>query len=276
MGCRKPEKRNEARRLRREEGMAIKKIAERIGVSPASVLVWTRDIELTSQQLADLQGRERRNRESFGSRSETWAHVARVRRLAWQEEGRRRARLGDARHEAGCMLYWAEGGKSRNLLSLANSDANMMRFFARFLRECLDVDSQRFRVRVNVYLGNGLSIAEIEDYWLNTLEAPRSCLRGHTINSLPTSSSGQKKSLPHGVCTLRVSKGTSLVQHIYGAIQEYAGFEEPRWLDGPPRKPPRNKQPPADDLDQAAQAGFRAGLRCAHGTDPRLRSGDGA
>ena len=86
MGCRKPEKRNEARRLRREEGMAIKKIAERIGVSPASVLVWTRDIELTSQQLADLQGRERRNRESFGSRSETWAHVARVRRLAWQEE----------------------------------------------------------------------------------------------------------------------------------------------------------------------------------------------
>jgi hypothetical protein len=24
---------------------------------------------------------------------------------------------------------------------------------------------------------------------------------------------------------------TQIVQHIYGAIQEYAGFEEPRWLD---------------------------------------------
>jgi len=24
---------------------------------------------------------------------------------------------------------------------------------------------------------------------------------------------------------------TEIVQHIYGAIQEYAGFEEPRWLD---------------------------------------------
>jgi hypothetical protein len=39
---------------------------------------------------------------------------------------------------------------------------------------------------------------------------------------------------------LRVLKSTHLVQHIYGAIQEYAGFDEPRWLDGPPRKPASN------------------------------------
>jgi transposase-like protein len=255
MGCYKPEKREEARRLRREEGMAIKRIAQRIGASPASVLVWTRDVELTPEQVAALQERERINRESFGNRSETWAHVARLRRLDWQEEGRRRARLGDPLHEAGCMLYWAEGGKSRNLLGMANSDANMMRFFARFLRECLDVDSQRFRVRLNVYLDNGLSLAEIEDYWLDALEVPRSCLRGHTLNNYPTSSSGRKKSLPYGVCHLRVTKATPLVQHIYGAIQEYAGFEEPRWLDGPPRKSQagrRRKKPPAGELDKAA------------------------
>jgi hypothetical protein len=24
---------------------------------------------------------------------------------------------------------------------------------------------------------------------------------------------------------------TAIVQHIYGAIQEYAGFERPEWLD---------------------------------------------
>jgi transposase-like protein len=256
MGCYKPEKRDEARRLRRAEGMAIKKIAQRIGVSPASVLVWTRDIELAPEQRAALQDRERRNRESFGSRSETWAHVARMRRLEWQEEGRIRARLGDPLHEAGCMLYWGEGGKSRNLLSLANSDANMMRFFARFLRESLEVDPVRFRVRLNVYLGNGLALVEIEDHWLGALEAPRSCLRGHTLNSYPTSSSGQKKSLPYGVCTLRVARATPLVQHIYGAIQEYAGFEEPRWLDGPPQKSragrKRRRKPPTDELDKAA------------------------
>jgi transposase-like protein len=121
----KPIEKGVARQLRAEHGYPIKQIAKLLDVSPASVLVWTRDIELTPQQLAALQERERRNRESFGNRSETWAHVARLRRLAWQEEGRRRARLGDALYEAGCMLYWAEGSKSRNLLSLSNSDANM-------------------------------------------------------------------------------------------------------------------------------------------------------
>jgi transposase-like protein len=254
MGSYKPEKRDEARRLRREEGIAIKKIARRIGVSPSSVLVWTRDIELTPEQLDALQVRERSNRESFRSRAKTWRHVARLRRLDWQEQGRRRARLGDPLHEAGCMLYWAEGGKSRNLLSLVNSDANMLRFFARFLRECLEVESERFRVRLNVYLGNGLSMVEIEDFWLDALEAPRSCLRKHTLNSYPTSSSGQKRSLRYGVCTLRVAQGTPLVQHIYGAIQEYAGFEEPHRLDGPPRKQRKKKQAPTDTdrLDNAA------------------------
>ena len=39
-----------------------------------------------------------------------------------------------------------------------------------------------------------------------------------------------KKSLPYGVCTLRAKKSTPIVQHIYGAIQEYAGFEQPKWL----------------------------------------------
>jgi transposase-like protein len=255
VGSYKPEKRAEARRLRREKGMAIKKIAQRIGVSPSSVLVWTRDIELTPEQQAALQDRERRNRESFGSRAETWSHVARLRRLGWQEDGRKQAKLGDPLHEAGCMLYWAEGTKGRNSLTLCNSDPHMLRFFARFLRECLDVSTEDFRIRLNVYLGNGLTLTEIEDHWLKVLEAPRTCLRAHTLNNYPTSSSGRKKSLPFGVCSLRIASSTRLLQHIYGAIQEYVGFEEPRWLDGAPRKSQagrRRKKSPADELDMAA------------------------
>jgi hypothetical protein len=153
------------------------------------------------------------------------------------------------------MLYWAEGTKDRNSLTLCNSDPHMVRFFARFLRESLGVRAEDFRIRLNVYLGNGLALTEIEDHWLEVLEAPRTCLRAHTLNNYPTSSSGQKKSLPFGVCSLRVASSTRLVQHIYGAIQEYVGFEEPRWLDGPPRKSragPRRKKPPDEGLDKAA------------------------
>jgi hypothetical protein len=107
----------------------------------------------------------------------------------------------------------------------------MMRFFWRFLGECFDVPRERVTLRLNVYLGNGLPLTAIENAWLDALSLPRSCLRGHTINHFPTSSSGKKKNrLPYGVCQLRLHS-TPVLQHIYGAIQEYAGFDEPRWLD---------------------------------------------
>jgi hypothetical protein len=135
------------------------------------------------------------------------------------------------------MLYWAEGAKGRNSLNFVNSEVSMLGLFMRFLRNCLDVPNERITLRLNVYTGNGLSLREIEDYWLDALDLPRSCLRGHTLNHMPTSSSGRKKNrLPHGVAQLRVLKSTHLVQHVLGAIQEHGGFDEPAWLDGPPRK----------------------------------------
>ena len=138
---------------------------------------------------------------------------------------------------AGCMLYWAEGSKERNVVKFANSDPAMVRFFVRFLRECFDVSPKEFRLRLNVYTNNGLTLRQIEKHWLESLGLPRTCLRGHSLNVYPTSSSGKRgKKLPYGVCFLTVAKSTHILQHIYGAIQQYGGFEEPRWLDGPPRK----------------------------------------
>ena len=141
------------------------------------------------------------------------------------------------------MLYWAEGAKARNVVWFANSDIAMVRFFGGFLRTSFDVPDERFTIRLNVYTGNGLSLEEIEDRWLSELSLPRSSLRSHIVNHFPTSSSGQKRNrLPYGVCTLKLHD-TRVAQHIYGAIQEYAGFEEPRWLDGPPVKPrPKRKR----------------------------------
>jgi hypothetical protein len=130
------------------------------------------------------------------------------------------------------MLFWAEGSKNRNTVCLTNSDPHLVRFFIAFLRRSFGVPSNDFTVRLHVYLGNGLELEEIEDFWLACLELPRSALRKHAINALPTSSSGRKKNkLPYGVCTLRVQRSTWIVQHIFGAIQEYGDFEQPAWLD---------------------------------------------
>jgi hypothetical protein len=129
------------------------------------------------------------------------------------------------------MLYWAEGAKTRNTIKFANSDPQMVLLFRRFLTEALAVELDEIVMTLNVYTNNGLSIEEIERYWLDLLALPATAVRKHTLNHMPTSSSGRAKNkLPYGVCTLRVGS-TWLLQHIYGAIQEYAGFDEPAWLD---------------------------------------------
>ncbi len=109
----------------------------------------------------------------------------------------------------------------------------MVRFFRLFLTQALRVPIDKIVMTLNVYTNNGLSIEEIERHWLDVLELPPTAVRKHTLNNMPTSSSGRAKNkLPYGVCTLAVYSGRA-IQHIYGAVQEYARFEEPRWLDGP-------------------------------------------
>ena len=230
--ARKPLERG-ASRVLRTDGMPIKRIARALGVSPSSVHAWTRDIALTAEQREhNLRGpRGPVNPDVIAARAAAWQLRNREKRKAYQKEGRERARSSDPLYLAGCMLYWAEGSKSRNDVRLTNSDPDLVKLFCRFLTESLSVPTAGITLRLNVYLNNGLAIEEIEAYWLELLDLDRGCLRKHSIDSMPTSSSGQRTNrLPYGVCTVSVYS-TRIVQHIFGAIQEYAGFEQPRWLD---------------------------------------------
>jgi hypothetical protein len=227
---RKPEERAAARELRRE-ALSYKRIAAILRISASSALYWTRDIELTPEQVAANLGTGITAAEEVVSRrARAWSERSRNRRLAFQLEGRVRAREGDCLHNAGCMLYWAERTKSKNAVGFSNSDISMVAFFLRFLTTCFEVEMNRLTLALHVYLNNGLTIAEIEDHWLDALDLPRSCLRKHQINPLPSSSSGSKRNrLPYGVGSLKYTD-TRTVQHIYGAIQEYAGVDNQAWL----------------------------------------------
>lgn len=107
----------------------------------------------------------------------------------------------------------------------------MVSLFRRFLTESLGIGAEKILLVLNVYTNNGISIEEIERYWLDLLGLPATSVRKHTLNHMPTSSSGRARNrLPYGVCTLRVHS-TRAVQHVYGAIQQYGGFDDAAWLD---------------------------------------------
>jgi transcriptional regulator with XRE-family HTH domain len=225
----KPVEQSEARRLRLEDGLALRVIAARLGVSVSSVSRWTRDIELTEAQHERLrQANPIYNQQLRGHAGRSAS--ARAARVAAQEHGRAMARRRNPEHLAGCMLHWAEGSKARNRVVFTNSDPEMLRAYLRFLRGPCDVTDERVGLTINCHLNNGLALGAIEAWWLEELDLPASALRTATVNRPSSASRWGRNVLVYGTARLCVHS-TFLIQSIYGAIQEYAGFERPEWLD---------------------------------------------
>ena len=141
--------RHQARWYRRYEGRSVKEIARVVGASPSTVSLWVRDIELTEEQHEALLARN----PAYNHQRNGWVENVRrgrARRSGYQLRGRERIRLAEPLYVAGCMLYWAEGDKTRNSVRLSNSDPDLIALFGRFLRECFGVPEESFRV--NCYL----------------------------------------------------------------------------------------------------------------------------
>jgi transcriptional regulator with XRE-family HTH domain len=146
----KTKERERARQLRGEQGRAIKDIARLLNVAPSSVSRWVRDVELTPEQHDSLRrANPAYNRQLAGRKSS--CRRALERRLEYQNHGRELARRGDPFHAAGCMLFWAEGARSRNQLRFSNSDPAMIRFFMRFLRAYFAIPDDKLRVWCNMH-----------------------------------------------------------------------------------------------------------------------------
>lgn len=129
------------------------------------------------------------------------------------------------------MLHWAEGSKHRNIVQVVNSDPEVLALFVRFLRTYFDAADSALKAMCNLFPDHETHQRQVEDYWLGILALPRSSLTKSIINNYSRASERTRIGrLPYGTCRLTYHS-TRAVQHIYGAIQEYAGFERPEWLD---------------------------------------------
>jgi len=217
----KTEARKKARALRKR-GASVREITRELGVSKGSVSRWVRDIQLTEEQRAvlDTRGPGRKGAEAVREK-----HL-RIRKQ-YQKEGAKQAQKREWLHVAGCMLYWAEGTKSRNVLKLVNTDLEMLRLFLRFTKKYLGVTTEKVRVVINCY-PDLVSITDCSSYWLEGLGLPESCLS--SVGPKKSASSKHKRKSVYGVCELIVYDQQA-VQHVYGAIQEYGAFSNEEWLD---------------------------------------------
>jgi hypothetical protein len=213
--------------------MSVRDIAIQLGVSRGSVSLWVRDIELTNEQKRILKDRQR----LWGAQN-TGAGInrerAQLRRAQSQELGRQKAKEGHPLYLAGCMLYWAEGAKDRNNINFVNSDPNMSQLFLRFLRDELNVTDAEIVLYIHSHSTDLDEIQRVQQYWINLLTLPTTCIRKVLYKK---GSDVRKNILLNGICSIRVYR-TDLVQHIFGAIQEYGGFDNPTGCFSFPPSPP--------------------------------------
>jgi len=214
----------QARQLR-EQGFSIKNIAKQLNVSASSVSTWVRDIELTSDQIDQLiKQNPIFNKQINGAKSRS-DKAKEVRKL-YQKAGKLKALEGNLLHQAGCLLYWAEGTKTRNQCRFTNSDLEMMKLFINFIRTFYPSLETKITLTVNYYINNGLSAEQIKNYWLSNLKLPESSLRKCQENNRPRSATHtiRHNKLPYGIACISISS-SELIQNIYGAIQQYVGFD---------------------------------------------------
>lgn len=224
----KEAERLKARQLR-NQGLSVRDIALELQVAKSSVSLWVRDIVLSDEQVNALKN-NRRERVAAARIKAVETNRRRFQQLReqYQAEGRVKAREGSALHLAGCMLYWAEGAKNRSEVIFVNSDPEMIRLFVHFLRVSLGVTDEEIVLRIYCHSRDHAEIARMEAYWLEALNLPPSAVRKAVFK---TGSKLAHNHLINGICRLTVKKSFRYVQHIYGAIQEYGGFERPAWLE---------------------------------------------
>lgn len=194
-----------ARRLR-ATGMTLADIAAELGVSKSSVSLWVRDVEF-----------EPRPRQRPMFRSPNRLHLAKLAEIDHCDaEGR--AWIGalseDAFLAAGTALYAGEGGKTSNKVTFANTDPAMIAFFCAWLRRFFDVGEQRIRVRV--YLHDGLDLGAAEEFWSEVTGVPRA--QFHRAHRPPAKAGIRRTKHIHGCCYVTVSCSQTL-RRIMGLVR---------------------------------------------------------
>ena len=193
MGYRGKVAQQEQARLLRADGMILQDIAQQLGVSKSSVSLWVRDVDFVPRPRV----RARRRGPNVLQRRKQ-AEIDELLAEAATQIGR----LSDREFlVAGATLYAGEGAKGDGDVKVANTNPHIIAFFCAWLRRFYDIDEARLRVRL--YLHQGLDLDEAIAYWSGLTGIPPQQF-GKPYRAVPDPSIRNVKH-PRGVATVRYS-----------------------------------------------------------------------
>ena len=191
--------RSELGRDLRRHGLSYGEIMELISVKKSTLATWCREVKLTEDQIQEIK--ERRAPEPGIPRNTNrrrLEEIAQLRAIAREEA---QTLIHDPLWIAGVVLYWAEGSKGRNQLSMANTDPRALRLFVRWIRTYVD-PSACFSLALHLHEGNDEAAAR--RYWRQETGLYRANF--HKTFIKPKGTGHRKNHLKHGICTVRMRR----------------------------------------------------------------------
>lgn len=215
--------RSELGRELRRLGLSYGEIMELIPVKKSTLATWCRDVTLTEEQILAIK--ERRAPEPGIPRNtnrKRKAEIAELRSIACDLA---QELVHDPLWVAGLVLYWAEGAKTRNHLSMANTDPRALRLFIRWVRWFIDPGAS-FSIALHLHEGNDEDSAR--RYWREQTGLGRANF--HKTYIKPKGTGHRKNHLKQGICTVKMRKPAdawNIVMAWIGFYTDHLGLGDP-------------------------------------------------
>ncbi len=207
----------------RRQGVSIKEIALKVGVSPSTASRWCSEISLTQAQRARL---DEKRREAGAKALAPWIRKNQdLKKKDIQKQAREgRVDVGHITKRDLCMLglglYWGEGYKRGSQeWGITNSDSKMIRVVLSWILKCYDVSPERIIARLTINERYKNQTERLTKMWSRETGIPfsqfgkPSFISGYGASKL-------KESTYRGTLRIKIRRGTSLRRRTLASIAE--------------------------------------------------------
>lgn len=209
--------RAELGRALRSCGWTYSEIRSLIPVPAGTLSGWCADIELTEQQVAAIKART--GSQAGVPRNTQRRRRAEIERIRSEARSEVPALVTEPLWVAGTSLYWAEGSKTSNCLSLSNSDPAALRLFIHWVRTYVN-GSAEFVLKLNLHFNNDEKAARA--FW--SCELPLDSPEFYKTFVKPEGTGHRKNHLAHGVCTVRMRRSTDAFHRVMAWVEALPGL----------------------------------------------------
>ncbi len=224
----KSEKRLQAEKLRKEQGLSYNEIAEITGISKSTLSYWLRNIPLNNEQEARLEQRLHENRSTFAARAwpinqERYRQAREHAFLAGADVINHLPESPSINELALAMLYLGEGDKSGNRVQIASVNPQILGYFRWALEALYGIHRESLACRLNLVEAAKPIEGELIAWWANTLRCSPEQFQKNQYDT--RSRYVHLTSDYRGVCTITCND-TYLFCRISGIITTYLKTRE--------------------------------------------------